>query len=106
MEFQTTDLCDANEGKVRALAVTTAKRIPAEPDVPTVIEAGVPVVQAAMGGVQTWDTHVANFPRLRDSLLPPLDQAVAEDHPVLDQLADLDLVLAVRSHPSLRWRDT
>ena len=30
-----------------------------------------------MGIVQTWDTHVANFPRLRDSLMPPLDQAVS-----------------------------
>jgi uncharacterized protein (DUF1501 family) len=30
-----------------------------------------------MGIVQTWDTHVANFPRLRDSLLPPLDQGVS-----------------------------
>src|SRR5262249_52362560 len=26
------------------------------------VEAGVPVVQATMGIVQTWDTHVANFP--------------------------------------------
>lgn len=41
------------------------------------VEAGVPVVQATMGIVQTWDTHVANFPRLRDSLPPPLDQAVS-----------------------------
>jgi hypothetical protein len=41
------------------------------------VEAGVPIVQATMGIVQTWDTHVANFPRLRDSLLPPLDQAVS-----------------------------
>jgi hypothetical protein len=41
------------------------------------VEAGVPVVQATMGIVQTWDTHVANFPRLRDGLLPPLDQAVS-----------------------------
>jgi hypothetical protein len=39
------------------------------------VEAGVPVIQATMGIVQTWDTHVANFPRLRDELLPPLDQA-------------------------------
>jgi uncharacterized protein (DUF1501 family) len=39
------------------------------------VEAGVPIVQATMGIVQTWDTHVANFPRLRDSLLPPLDRA-------------------------------
>ena len=31
------------------------------------IEAGVPIVQASMGIVQTWDTHTANFPRLRDS---------------------------------------
>jgi uncharacterized protein (DUF1501 family) len=37
----------------------------------------VPVVQATMGIVQTWDTHVANFPRLRENLLPPLDQAVS-----------------------------
>ena len=41
------------------------------------VEAGVPIVQATMGSVQTWDTHVANFPRLRDGLLPPLDQAVS-----------------------------
>lgn len=41
------------------------------------VEAGVPVIQATMGIVQTWDTHVENFPRLRDSLLPPLDQAVS-----------------------------
>jgi hypothetical protein len=41
------------------------------------VEAGVPVVQATMGIVQTWDTHVANFPRLRDALLPPLDRAVS-----------------------------
>jgi uncharacterized protein DUF1501 len=41
------------------------------------VESGVPIVQATMGIVQTWDTHVANFPRLRDNLLPPLDQAVS-----------------------------
>jgi hypothetical protein len=41
------------------------------------VEVGVPIVQASMGIVQTWDTHVSNFPRLRDSLLPPLDQAVS-----------------------------
>jgi Protein of unknown function (DUF1501) len=48
------------------------------------VESGVPVVQAAMGIVQTWDTHVANFPRLRESLLPPLDQAVSA---LLDDLS-------------------
>ena len=48
------------------------------------VEAGVPIVQATMGIVQTWDTHVSNFPRLRESLLPPLDQAVSA---LLDDLA-------------------
>ena len=41
------------------------------------VEAGVPVVQATMGNVQTSDTHVGNYPRLRDTLLPPLDRAVS-----------------------------
>jgi tripartite-type tricarboxylate transporter receptor subunit TctC len=31
-----------NDGKVRALAVTTAKRTPAAPDIPTVAESGMP----------------------------------------------------------------
>jgi uncharacterized protein (DUF1501 family) len=42
-----------------------------------------------MGIVQTWDTHVANFPRLRDSLLPPLDQAVSA---LLDDLGSRGLL--------------
>jgi tripartite-type tricarboxylate transporter receptor subunit TctC len=37
-----TALPHVKAGKLRALAVTTAKRIPAEPAVPTVMEAGVP----------------------------------------------------------------
>ena len=53
------------------------------------VEAGVPIVQATMGIVQTWDTHVANFPRLRDELLPPLDQAVST---LLDDLASRGLL--------------
>jgi Protein of unknown function (DUF1501) len=48
------------------------------------VEVGVPIVQASMGIVQTWDTHVSNFPSLRDNLLPPLDQAVSA---LLDDLA-------------------
>jgi hypothetical protein len=48
------------------------------------LEAGVSVVQANMGIVQTWDTHVGNFPRLKDSMLPQLDQGVAA---LLDDLA-------------------
>ncbi len=57
------------------------------------VEVGVPIVQASMGIVQTWDTHVANFPRLRDSLLPPLDQAVSA---LLD---DLDVRGLLRRNP-------
>ena len=41
------------------------------------VQAGVPVVQANMGRVQNWDTHGNNFPRLKNDLLPPLDQGVA-----------------------------
>jgi hypothetical protein len=41
------------------------------------VEAGVRMVQVNMGIVQTWDTHSGNFPRLKDKLLPPLDQGVA-----------------------------
>lgn len=35
-----------NAGKVRALAVTSAKRLPLMPDLPTVAEAGVPGYEA------------------------------------------------------------
>jgi hypothetical protein len=41
------------------------------------VQAGVPVVQANMGRVQNWDTHGDNFRRLKNELLPPLDQGVA-----------------------------
>jgi uncharacterized protein (DUF1501 family) len=37
------------------------------------IEAGVPMVQATMGIVQTWDTHTDNWGRLKNTLLPQLD---------------------------------
>jgi uncharacterized protein (DUF1501 family) len=40
------------------------------------VEAGVPMVQAAMGIVQTWDTHVDNWGRLKNTLLPQLDQGL------------------------------
>lgn len=40
------------------------------------IEAGVPVVQATMGIVQTWDTHVDNWGKLKNTLLPQLDQGL------------------------------
>lgn len=41
------------------------------------VQAGVPVVQANMGIVQSWDTHVDNWGRLKTRLLPWLDQALA-----------------------------
>ncbi|RLS58088.1 MAG: DUF1501 domain-containing protein [Planctomycetota bacterium] len=40
------------------------------------VEAGVPIIQAAMGIVQTWDTHVDNWGRLKTQLLPQLDQGL------------------------------
>lgn len=48
------------------------------------VEAGVPVVQAAMGIVQTWDTHVDNWGRLKTTLLPQLDVGLAA---LMDDLA-------------------
>ncbi|MGH7137863.1 MAG: DUF1501 domain-containing protein, partial [Pirellulales bacterium] len=48
------------------------------------VEAGVPIVQANMGIVQSWDTHADNFGRLKDKLLPPLDRGLAA---LLDDLA-------------------
>jgi len=41
------------------------------------VQAGVPVVQANMGTVQSWDTHADNWGRLKNHLLPWLDQALA-----------------------------
>lgn len=41
------------------------------------VEAGVPLVQANMGIVQTWDNHADIFTTLQNRLLPPLDQGVA-----------------------------
>ena len=41
------------------------------------IEAGVPIIQATMGAVQTWDTHVDNWGQLKNTLLPQLDQGLA-----------------------------
>lgn len=59
------------------------------------VEAGVPVVQASMGIVQTWDTHVANFPRLENDLLPPLDRAVSALLDDLEARGLLDETLVV-----------
>lgn len=53
------------------------------------IEAGVPVVQATMGIVQTWDTHVDNWGRLKNTLLPQLDLGLAA---LIDDLAQSGLL--------------
>jgi uncharacterized protein (DUF1501 family) len=53
------------------------------------IEAGVPVVQATMGIVQTWDTHVDNWGKLKNTLLPQLDQGLAA---LMDDLAATGLL--------------
>jgi len=41
------------------------------------VQAGVPVIQANMGIVQSWDTHADNWGRLKTRLLPWLDQGLA-----------------------------
>jgi hypothetical protein len=53
------------------------------------IEVGVPVVQATMGIVQTWDTHVDNWGRLKTTLLPQLDQGLAA---LMDDLSSSGLL--------------
>lgn len=59
------------------------------------VQAGVPVVQANMGRVQNWDTHGDNFPRLKNRLLPPLDQGVAALLDDLEATGLLDETLVV-----------
>ncbi len=41
------------------------------------VEAGVPIVQANMGHMNNWDTHIDNCGQLKDRLLPPLDRALS-----------------------------
>lgn len=53
------------------------------------VEAEVPVVQCNMGIVQSWDTHVNHFPRLKNDLLPQTDTGVSA---LLDDLGDRGLL--------------
>lgn len=53
------------------------------------VAAGVPVVQAAMGIVQTWDTHVDNWGGLKNRLLPQLDRGLAA---LMDDLTESGLL--------------
>ncbi len=48
------------------------------------IQAGVPIVQANLGAVQTWDSHSDIFNHLKNHLLPPTDRAIAA---LLDDLS-------------------
>jgi uncharacterized protein (DUF1501 family) len=41
------------------------------------VEAGVRLVQVNLGNNETWDTHEAAFPNLKNFLLPPMDRAVS-----------------------------
>jgi uncharacterized protein (DUF1501 family) len=59
------------------------------------LQAGVPVVQANMGIVQTWDNHAGIFATLKNRLLPPLDQGVSALLDDLDALGLLDETLVV-----------
>lgn len=52
-------------------------------------QAGVPIIQANMGIVQTWDTHVDNWGRLKNRLLPWLDTALAA---LMDDLISLGML--------------
>jgi hypothetical protein len=59
------------------------------------VEVGVPIVQATMGIVQTWDTHVDNWGRLKNTLLPQLDQGLAALMDDLQASGKIDETLVV-----------
>lgn len=59
------------------------------------VEAGVPFVQAAMGIVQTWDTHVDNWGRMKNTLLPQLDKGLGALFDDLRDCGRLDETLVI-----------
>jgi hypothetical protein len=61
------------------------------------VEAGVPIIQASMGIVQTWDTHVDNWGRLKNTLLPQVDRGLSAlmDDLAASGLLDQTLVIAM-----------
>ncbi len=59
------------------------------------LEAGIPVVQATMGIVQTWDTHVDNWGRLKNTLLPQLDLGLAALMEDLQRTGLLDQTMVI-----------
>ena len=44
------------------------------------IEAGVPVVQATMGIVQTWDTHTDNWGKLKNTIVATIGSRLGGAH--------------------------
>jgi hypothetical protein len=53
------------------------------------VEVGVNLVQVNLGNNETWDTHGDIFQRLKENLLPPMDQSVSA---LLDDLKDSGLL--------------
>lgn len=53
------------------------------------VETGVRLVQVNLGNNESWDTHQAIFPNMRDYLLPPMDRAVSA---LLDDLGERGLL--------------
>ena len=53
------------------------------------VETGVNLVQVNLGNNETWDTHQAAFPNLKNYLFPPTDRAVSA---LLDDLKDRGLL--------------
>ncbi len=53
------------------------------------VESGVRLVQVNLGNNESWDTHQAIFPNLRDYLFPPMDRAVSA---LLDDLGGRGLL--------------
>lgn len=59
------------------------------------VETGVRIVQVNLGKGSTWDTHGDMFPRLKEKLLPPLDQALSALVDDLHQSGQLEETLLV-----------
>jgi hypothetical protein len=59
------------------------------------VEAGVNLVQVNLGNNETWDTHQAAFPNLKNFLFPPTDLAVSALLDDLDERGLLDDTLIV-----------
>jgi hypothetical protein len=53
------------------------------------VAAGVRMVQVNLGNNETWDTHQAAFPNLKNHLLPPLDRSLSA---LLDDLSSSGLL--------------